>query len=237
MSGGGSPRSSPLRVLLFLIAHAAVQSQGEDLSVVRWIRDPTINAFPSTSSTYSEVMRYFVFEEDMSLSRRRVAYPTQATGEKLPLGAMIRARPFAGMAPLRTHVRYPRIEVDVDMILAIPIVRASVAQVLVAIAGTDIECIETTIDGENEPFFAINVLRKFDCVDETRTRIQRATPDDPAPGGGRYRSVGSPRIIPAAVGDAHIFRIADWPAPILVSETVRAAMAEHEVTGIVFIDA
>ncbi|MDQ2668126.1 MAG: hypothetical protein M3Z05_19310 [Gemmatimonadota bacterium] len=179
-------------------------------------------------------MRYFILDEDMTLARRRVAYPRQATGDKLPLLEFINGTPFTGSAPLQTRVAYPGIEVDVDMILSIPVIRRSVAGLLQSVAVNDIECVDVEIDGVTEPFVAINVLRRLDCVDERRTGVRYATVDDPAPGGLRYRALRNLRVLPSEIGDAQIFRIIDWPIPIIVSEAVRNILLAHEVSGIVF---
>ncbi|MDQ2668506.1 MAG: hypothetical protein M3Z05_21305, partial [Gemmatimonadota bacterium] len=182
-------------------------------------------------------IKYYILREDMSLQRRRFAYPTQASFEKLPILSVSSGTPFMGSAPLRTKVAYPGIEVDVDMILTIPIVRRSIADLLRALAGADVECIDVVVENEGEVFTAINVLPMLDCVDEERSGIEFATADNPSPGGGKYRTLWNIHVLPTAAGDAQMFRIKDWPSTIVVSDTVRRAMQEHEVSGIVFKDA
>jgi hypothetical protein len=62
------------------------------------------------------------------------------------------------------------------------------------IISREAELIETVVDGSSETHDVVNVLRKVDCVDEVRARIEWSEHDYEKLNGRRYRSLSRLKV-------------------------------------------
>ena len=99
--------------------------------------------------------------------------------------------------------------------------------------GEQVQFFPAQVEGQSEPCFILNVLRVIRCIDDARCEeVRYWQPEDGQPEKvGEYRVVSGMRIDPTTVGDAHIFRPWGWPVAIIVSEFLKQALEEEQVTG------
>jgi len=99
-----------------------------------------------------------------------------------------------------------------------------------------VQYITTTVNGQSEPYFLMNLLRVIRCIDDARCEevAYRTAEEGYEDRIGEYSKVVGMRIDPSTVGDAHIFRPWGWQTVIIVSERVKQAMEEAGITGASF---
>lgn len=116
-----------------------------------------------------------------------------------------------------------------------PIARASLANSIATVAGSDIQCLPVRIN-KNEDFCVLNAVRVVRCIDENRSEFGKWSEQDQRPDKlGKYKGVTrlrlDPRLIPE---DAHFFRLKDWEVALIVSEQVKVAMERAGCLGAKF---
>jgi hypothetical protein len=102
----------------------------------------------------------------------------------------------------------------------------------------EVQLIPARVEGQQEPYFILNVLQKFRCIDDARCEeVLYWLPEDNRPDKvGKYRNVAGLRIDPSKVGEARVFRLWGWRSPIIVSEHVKQALEDERFTGPKFIE-
>ncbi len=120
--------------------------------------------------------------------------------------------------------------------LGMPVVTTRVAELLAAVAGSEIQRVPIRIESQTERYEIINLTSRMSCIDPNRSIIEWWTAAD-----GRPDKVGKPRMItklvidPTSVRDSHVFRIEGWAScAVVVSETVRGALEKAHVSGVKF---
>jgi hypothetical protein len=119
-------------------------------------------------------------------------------------------------------------------IFNVPVVRPRVADLIEAQGPNQIQRIAVQVDGHAEPFEIVNILRKLDCIDTTITKIRTWTRAEIPRLEGTYKAVDWLRIDREKARGAHIFRIDEWPIPVIVSQQMRESFEEAGITGITY---
>ncbi|MFP2898341.1 imm11 family protein [Corallococcus sp. 4LFB] len=117
-----------------------------------------------------------------------------------------------------------------------PVVNAKLAALFQELAPTDVELIPVEVDDRAGPYFILNALRKFTCIDtEASAEVDYWSEEDGIPEKvGKLFSISDMRIDPSKVGDAKVFRPSEWRVALIVSEDIKAAMERAGITGAVF---
>lgn len=116
-----------------------------------------------------------------------------------------------------------------------PVIHSSVAAVVKRVAGQSVECIPARVEGSQELYYVMNVVRVIDCMDAGKSQIERWTAAHGRPEKvGEPRTVGRLRINPSRAMDEPIFRLQGWLVALVVSDQLRKGLLEVGASGIVF---
>ncbi|MBN8229849.1 suppressor of fused domain protein [Corallococcus macrosporus] len=117
-----------------------------------------------------------------------------------------------------------------------PVVSAKLATVFQELAPGDVELIPVEVDSHAGPYFILNALRTFPCIDtEASAEVDYWTEEDGLPEKvGKLFSISGMRIDPSKVGDAKVFRPSEWKGSLIVSEDIKDAMERAGITGAKF---
>jgi hypothetical protein len=180
--------------------------------------------------------RYFDLVQDLYLPGCwRLDRVVDAHGQEL-FNHFTQGKPVTWEGPLRAPIHHPGIPLDYSKVVgeSLPIVSARVAELFTQQAPRDVQLVPVTVEGREEPYFILNVIRVVKCIDEktsSEVRPYEPSSNDDVPPEGRYGLVTGMRIDPARVGDAQIFRTWGWTTVIVVSEHIKEALERLGATG------
>ncbi|WP_239014893.1 imm11 family protein [Archangium violaceum] len=102
----------------------------------------------------------------------------------------------------------------------------------------EVQFIPVEVEGQTEPWFILNALQVIRCIDDARSEeVLYWGPEDGQPDRvGEYQNVQGLKVDPTKIGEAHIFRPWGWPVVLIVSEHVKRALEEEDITGIKFLE-
>jgi Immunity protein family (Imm11) len=137
--------------------------------------------------------------------------------------------------PFRISHEGPRSDVNITCFGTF-VVSKSVANVVDAVADSEVQLIPVTIGGDTDEWFILNILSVVECIDYQRSQIPSYYPDDfeDASRAGKPRGILRLVIDPERVGDHQIFRVKDWRVAVVVSEKIRAALDQSWAIGLRF---
>lgn len=181
------------------------------------------------------VMRFYRLTFDTSRPFAQLQICSDASGRRMELGTFVKAQVFRGPVPLKAEIAHPGLIGDVSFPVEGPVVRASLAAEMRALAGDDVQWIDVDVEGTADRFMVMNTLREFDCVDEQRSIVSYAKGDAKLPPDTRYRGIGQLHIRGDVVGNSNVFRVAHWDVALIVSEEMRRLLESHEATGVHFV--
>jgi hypothetical protein len=116
-----------------------------------------------------------------------------------------------------------------------PIGSEAVANVFRTFAHNDVQLFPVSIDGEVGRFFAINVTRVLDCIDEERClEVQHYSEGSFPEFAGEYRWIYGLRIDPAKTEGAHVFRLKKFKIAFIVSEDIKNSLERVGNLGLSF---
>jgi hypothetical protein len=118
----------------------------------------------------------------------------------------------------------------------IPVVDERVVHLFERLGLQEVQFIPVTVAGHAGPYFILNSLRSLRCIDDARClEVEYWKPEDGRPDKeGQYRVVTGMRIDPAKAGDARIFRPWGWDVSLVVSEDLKEALEQADITGTKF---
>jgi hypothetical protein len=166
-------------------------------------------------------------------------------GKPVHLGPPISAKtwkegtPIAARPPLKVLLDPDRVGLPLDFTFTnadMPVVGSRVARILAAIAPQDIQQIPVLVESQNEDYNIINVVTVVDCIDVRRSEIQWYTEGNNV----RPDKAGMPEMItklvidPVRAGEHHIFRIYGWEIAVVVSDVIKNAFEQSNVSGVRF---
>jgi hypothetical protein len=186
-------------------------------------------------------MRYFQLRDDMRVVRRWVlGEPHDEHGQELDPWQFEQGRVLDLRGTLHFRQYHPGDAVDFSTAgVATPVVHGRVASLFARLGLLEqVQLFPARIEGQDSPYFVLNVLRVIRCIDDARCKeVRYYEPEDGQPEKvGEYRNVVGMRIDPELVGDAHVFRPWGWPVALIVSERLEQAMEEEKVSGVRFIE-
>lgn len=126
----------------------------------------------------------------------------------------------------------PRVDFN-EACCAIIVASPTLADVLYENAPHDVQLVPAVIEGDEGPWYVVNVVTCRDCIDHERSTITYFPKN-------HERYPGEPRAVYRLVlnlekiGDHDIFRPKGWEIALIVSEKVKLAMEEIGATGVEF---
>jgi hypothetical protein len=120
---------------------------------------------------------------------------------------------------------------DFDM----PVVRRHVGEIIEGVAPDYCQHIPIRVEGTDDEYEILNVLRSIACVDEGASEFTKWNAADQRPDKvGAFRMITRLRLDPARASGAEIFRVQEWPIALVVGDAIRDALRAIEVSGIAF---
>lgn len=181
--------------------------------------------------------RFFELADDVNVPHRwHLAMPRDPQGLKVDDSAFWAGAPIT----LKDRLRIP-IEVEGQPLdyteagINIPVVHARVAALFAEVAKNDVQLIPVDVEGHPDPYVILVATRRIHCIDEKASRFVRWTPKDDWPYTvRRYSIMYELRIDKTQVGNAQVFRCADWEGPLIVSEQIKNGLERMGATGVRF---
>jgi hypothetical protein len=156
------------------------------------------------------------------------------SSDEAPLNIWL-CQPIQVPHEITLHIFQEGRRVDYDQVsFAIPVVSGRLAQILEKIARDDIQRLPAIVKEDQGEWEVLNILACVDCIDHERSLITYYPSNHPEKP-GKPRGVMKLVLNPTRAGTHHIFRPRDWEIAVVVSDPLRAAMAEIGVSGVEFV--
>ena len=125
-------------------------------------------------------------------------------------------------------------EVDFNFCHSLVVVTASRFNAAIeSIDGSAIQRIPVEVDGNRTAYEILNVCKLVACFDEERSVFQKWSEEDSRPEKvGKLEMVVDLKIDRAAATGHDIFRVAEWPLALIISERMKSAFEKFRVTGV-----
>ena len=98
----------------------------------------------------------------------------------------------------------------------------------------DVQWFPIDIPGASGSYQILNAIHSLECLDEVRAEFTLSKPGHPPDLAGKYHDIAKIRIDPDRTRDHHIFRLRDWEVVLLVSGTIKDALADIPHLGVLF---
>ena len=182
-------------------------------------------------------MRYFQLRDDMRIPGRWVlSDPLDENGQEIDPWLFDEGKPLDLQGTLRLPQAQAGRALDFSLTtLAIPVVHARVVSLLERSGlQQQVQWLPAQVEGRPEPYFILNALRVIRCIDNPRCdQVQYWNAEDGEPDKvGQYRVVSGLRIDPSRVGNASIFRTWGWSVALIISEQLKQALEQENISGI-----
>jgi hypothetical protein len=182
--------------------------------------------------------RFFRLQDNVYFpSRWHLWQPFDAKNKELGGWEFTMARPFDKLdQPVTLSVQVPGTPLDYTQAdHGMPIVTSALADVISELVGTAIQRFAARIEGIDQPYEIVNVLHALSCADESRSEIMYWTEADKRPDKvGKYRMVTKLVLDASRIGDAHLFRLAEYDVILICSATLKSWLERGRFTGLRF---
>lgn len=182
-------------------------------------------------------MLFRLLADPRSASRWHLGTPVDAGGLDVDPRLFTQGERVSEQGALRVPLRRPGEVVsfnfaDFDMVVTLAAVNARLEE----LAGSDVQRIPVNVLHRSaDQFEILNVCRVVSCIDESRSEfLQWGAADGRPEKVGTYRMITKLVVRPDAASAHDIFRIAEWPIALVVSERVRDLFEEMQVSGVKF---
>ncbi len=161
--------------------------------------------------------------------------PRTVAGNEIDARGFTDGTPYGGPLPAIVPVQKSGREVEFHLAaFEMPVVSATIANAICRLAPGDVQCFPVEVPGATGSYQILNAVCTLDCLDEDRSEFTRWQPGDHRSDlVGQYRMISTIRIDPAKTSDHHVFRIKNWTVALLVSNTIKDALAAIPQLGVV----
>lgn len=112
--------------------------------------------------------------------------------------------------------------------LGVPVFSVRLRQIVERIAPDEVQFIPVEIEAQ-ESYFIANVLSSVECLDFEESLLDFK--EDAAGKPIRVKGAVRLRVLPENAAGHHIFRIKEWPIPLIISQELATAMKTEHMTG------
>jgi hypothetical protein len=185
-------------------------------------------------------MRFFTLNDDIDHPGRWfLQAPVNRLGTEVDPRLFTEGNPVRVTEPLVVGVRSAGHPLDFTFAdFDMPVVRRATADILSEVAPQDVQRIPTAVKGYDGEYEILNIVTRRPAIDERRSMITRWTEEDGWPEKvGKYFMVARLRVDPQRANGVGIFRLTGWEIAVVVSDDIRRALVEAEVTGVKFTEA
>lgn len=162
--------------------------------------------------------------------------PLTADGVEIDPREFTDGRPYRGPTPTSASIGNPGRELAFNFgAFDMPVVSSAVADIIWRIAPLDVQCFAIDVPGAAGSYHVLNAVCSLDCLDEKRSEFTRfQVGDHRSDLIGQYHTIPLIRVDPRRTHDHHVFRIHNWHVALLVSDTIKDALADIPDLGVVF---
>jgi hypothetical protein len=181
--------------------------------------------------------RYYRVTDDVYFPGRwHLWEPRDGNGAELWGWEFMGAKPVSVRTPITVSVMKPGVALDFTEVLAIPIVTPKLAGAVADVVGTScVERFEAEVEGNTARFEVLNVLTALSCADEKRSEILYPTASDDRPDmAGQYKMVSRLVLDQTQLGDADLFRLAEYKVMLICSELLKDRLEKGGFKGLRF---
>ena len=161
--------------------------------------------------------------------------PLTADGREVDPDYLVEGSRYEGPVPTVASIGNPGRELAFSFgCFDLPVVTDAVANIIRQIAPRDVQCFPIDIPGASGTYQILNAIHSLECLDEVRSEFTLSKPGHPPDLAGKYHSIAKIRIDPDRTRDHHIFRLHNWEVVLLVSGTIKDALADIPHLGVLF---
>jgi hypothetical protein len=138
-------------------------------------------------------------------------------------------------------INHPGVPLDFSLTgLATPVVSERVVSLFERLGlEREVQLIPAQVEGQETPYFILNVLRIIRCINDSRCEeVRYWTPEDGDPEMvGKYMNVRGLKVDPSSLVGTSICRPLGWEGAIIVTDRIKQAMEHEGITGTLFSEA
>jgi hypothetical protein len=186
------------------------------------------------------MLGYYILKDDMRIPTRwHLRHPVDEHGQKINPWQFTEGQGLVFQGIIRFPVKPDGVTLDFTLdAFATPVVHSRFVQLFERLGVQEVQFLPVQVEGHAGPYFILNALRTFRCIDEARCEeVQHWKPEDGQPEKvGQYRYIAGVRIDPTKVEGSRIFRPWGWPLGLIVSEDLKEALEREGFTGTRFVE-
>jgi hypothetical protein len=180
---------------------------------------------------------FHVIADPAATARWFLRAPTTSEGKELDARMFITGDRVDVSGPLRIFPRRLGEVVDFNFCdFDMVVTPADVNAELEKRVGSAIQRIPVDVEGSVRRFEILNVCRRIQCLDETRSQTMKWGEEDGRPDKvGQYRMVLELKIDVSAAAGQGIFRVAEWPMALIISSEIKELFEQRRLSGVVYV--
>ena len=162
--------------------------------------------------------------------------PLAADGREVDPDYLVNGTCYDGPVPTLASIGNPGRELAFSFgCFDLPVVSDAVANIVRRLAPCDVQWFPVDIPGASGSYQILNAIHSLECLDELRSEFTLWKPGEHQPDlVGKYHDIAKIRIDPNRTLDHHIFRIHNWKVVLVVSGTIKDALADIPHLGVLF---
>jgi hypothetical protein len=178
---------------------------------------------------------YRILADPKATTRWHLKAPVDQQGREVDAKLFTRAVPFGSDSILTVPLRQQGEEVDINFAdFDMLVMSKKIIDEIGSRFNLEIQRIPAEINGRTD-YEIINPLTSIPCVDESESDYLKWTENDGRPEKtGQYRMFTKLKIKRDLPIESHLFRVAEWPIVLLVSQALKEYIESRHASGVVF---
>jgi len=183
-------------------------------------------------------MRYYRLIDDVEAPGRWwLKSPCDTDGNLVNADVFTVAKKISLATPLRIPLRHDGIELDFTFgAFDMPVLNRRTFRLLEEFLLDGFQSFSAQVENHELGYEVVNFLECRQCVDESQSEFLKwGESDGRLDKIGQYRQITKLRIDPSLVQGLEVFRIEGWRIALIVSENIRSAFEDKNISGIRFL--
>lgn len=178
---------------------------------------------------------YRILVDPNATARWYLKAPVDQQGREIDARLFTRGVPFGSSSPLCVPLRRQGEEVDINFAdFDMLVVSRKIIDGIASDFDLEVQRIPAEISGRID-YEIVNPLASISCIDEGESDYIKWTGNDGRPEKtGQFRMVTKLKIKKNLPTESHLFRVAEWPVALLVSEALKESIERRHASGVMF---